>query len=483
MKILLTGATGYIGKRLIPGLIKKGYQVICCVRDANRFETNESYKEHITVLEIDLLDRTSLKRIPDDIDGAYYLVHSMSDAEDYQDLESRSAINFREAMNRTSVRHVIYLGGILNDESLSEHLNSRKKVEQELSKGSYHFTALRASIIIGSGSASFEIIRDLVEKLPVMVAPRWLRTRSQPIAISDVIRMLEQTMFNEHTFDDNFDIGGPEILSYKNMLLGFARIRGLTRYIYIVPVMTPKLSSYWLYFITATSYKLAVALVESMKVEVVCRDDRINEILNIQPVGYEQALRKTQAAIEENRIISSWKDAFVSGDLDFQLSEFINVPIHGCFRDKRIKPVSSKEKTLERIWRIGGKSGWYYANWLWKIRGFIDKLVGGVGLRRGRTHDSNITAGNAIDFWRVLYANKQEGRLLLFAEMRLPGEAWLEFRLTDGYLEQTATFRPKGVLGRLYWYMVFPLHGFIFEGLISSLVNDNGYLSGNAGKQ
>ena len=379
MKILLTGATGYIGKRLLPALVNQGHHVICLVRDSKRFEIKESMADHIQVVEADLLERNSLNKIPADIDGAYYLVHSMSDAAEYLELEKQSAINFREAMNATEVQHVVYLGGIVNDESLSRHLGSRLEVERQLSKGKYHFTALRASIIIGSGSASFEIIRDLVEKLPIMVAPKWLRTRSQPIAISDVIRILRKTMLNQETYDDNFDIGGPDILSYKEMLMGFAKARGLPRYIYIVPVMTPKLSSYWLYFITATSYKLAQALVDSMKVEVVCRDSRINQILDIEPLRYQDALKRTLAAIEENQIISSWKDAFASGDLQFKLSDFINVPKFGCFQDLRKSKVKDHATTLNRIWQIGGSTGWYYGNWLWKLRGYMDKMVGGVG--------------------------------------------------------------------------------------------------------
>ena len=469
MKILLTGATGYIGKRLLPALIKQGHKVVCLVRDANRFEIRASMSEHIEVLEADLLDADSLTGVPKDIDGAYYLVHSMSDTAEYMEMEKQSAINFREAMNTTQVQQVIYLGGIVNDQSLSAHLGSRLEVENQLSQGQYHFTALRASIIIGSGSASFEIIRDLVEKLPIMVAPKWLRTRSQPIAISDVIAILQKSLFNPGTYDRNFDIGGPEVMSYKEMLMGYARARGLSRSIYIVPVMTPKLSSYWLYFITATSYKLAQALVDSMKVEVVCRNSDINQILGVEPLGYQDALKRTLAAVEENQIVSSWKDAFSSGDLRFKLSDFVNVPTYGCYQDQRKKTVKDHTKSLDRIWQIGGSNGWYYANWLWKLRGYLDKLVGGVGLRRGRTNDREIAAGNAIDFWRVLYADKQEGRLLLFAEMKLPGEAWLEFRLDRNELTQTATFRPKGLWGRLYWFAVYPLHGLIFQGLINQL--------------
>lgn len=470
MKILLTGATGYIGKRLLPVLVEGGHHVVCCVRDNKRFSPPQSVAKHISILEADLLDAISLEAIPNDIDAAYYLVHSMSASANYQELEKKSAINFREAINKTNAKHVIYLSGIVNETALSEHLASRKQVEEELDKGTFALTTLRAGIIIGSGSASFEIIRDLVEKLPIMVTPKWLETRCQPIGISDVILFLFKSLLNEKTYNQNFDIGGPDVLTYKEMLLQFGKARNLKRYIYTVPIMTPRLSSYWLYFVTSTSYKLAVALVHSMKIEVVCRNSDLNKLLNINTLSYKESLQRAFSKIENNDIISSWKDAYVSSDMNFNISEFINVPKYGCFIDQRNKAFDSKEKCLERVWSIGGTTGWYYANWLWKIRGFIDKLEGGVGLRRGRTNLHELNAGDALDFWRVLYANKQEGRLLLFAEMKLPGEAWLEFKIEDNTLRQTATFRPRGLAGRLYWFSVLPFHGFIFNGMLKSLV-------------
>ncbi len=471
MKILLTGATGYIGKRLLPQLIEKGHRVVCFVRDKKRFEPKESLLPFIDIVEADLLDEKSLIGIPDDIDAAYYLVHSMSASKDYRELEERSAINFREAMNHTEVRQVIYLSGIVNDRNLSPHLSSRKNVEDELKRGKYALTTLRAGIIIGSGSASFEIIRDLVEKLPVMITPRWLKTRCQPIAISDVLKFLSRSLTNETTYDQSFDIGGPDILTYKQMLLGYAQVRGLKRYILTLPVMTPRLSSYWLYFVTSTSYKLAVSLVDSMKVEVVAEDSRVNDILNIRPVSYRESLERTLARIDQNIIVSSWKDAFVSGRMNFHISDFLEVPTYGCYKDRRWRKMVNRKKCADKLWRIGGNYGWYYANWLWEIRGFLDKLSGGVGLRRGRTDPDQLHVGDAVDFWRVLYANKEEGRLLLFAEMKLPGEAWLEFRMEDDHLFQTATFRPKGLKGRLYWFSVFPFHALIFGGLIKRLAD------------
>jgi uncharacterized protein YbjT (DUF2867 family) len=471
MKILLTGSTGYIGKRLLPTLIEAGHEVVCCVRDIKRFNPPESLRENLSVLKIDLLDKESLESIPEDIDGAFYLVHSMSSSGDYKSLEETSAINFREALNKTKVKHVVYLGAIVNESELSNHLASRKNVEIELGKGDYNFTALRAGIIIGSGSASFEIIRDIVEKLPLMITPRWLDTRCQPTGISDVMAFLSQSIFNAKTFNQNFDIGGPDVLSYKNMLLEFGKERNLKRRIYTIPVMTPKLSSYWLYFVTSTSYQLATSLVNSMKVEVVCRDNRLNTLLDIKPLTYNESLKRAFTKIENNEILSSWKDAYSSSGLNFNISDFIQVPSFGCFKDTRTLPIEDREASIAKIWSIGGNTGWYRGNWLWKLRGFIDKLFGGVGLRRGRTNPTAINVGDTIDFWRVLYASKDEGRLLLLAEMKLPGEAWLEFKVVKDTVVQTATFRPLGLAGRLYWYSVLPFHGFIFKGMIKEIAS------------
>lgn len=469
MKILLTGASGYIGKRLLPQLVGKGHRVVCLVRDKNRFSPPSSLSHAIDVYEGDLLESSSLEQLPKDIEAAYYLVHSMATDKNYSDKESLCAKNFAKALSACRTKHVVYLGGISNPSELSTHLKSRLHVEDLLRQGSYHFTAIRAGIIIGSGSASFEIIRDLVEKLPVMITPKWLNTKCQPIAIRDVLEVLLNTLGNEKTFDESFDIGGPDVLSYKNMLLQYAEARGMKRYIFTVPVMTPKLSSYWLYFITSISYNLAVALVGSMKVEVICKDRRLQKMLQNQPLSYPQALSKTFEKIEAHQIQSSWKDAFTSGVIDMKISEFIHVPSHGCLTDKRQSAYHIKEESLNRIWSIGGENGWYFGNWLWKARGFIDKLSGGVGLRRGRSHPNEIHPGDAIDFWRVLYANKSEGRLLLFAEMKLPGEAWLELKIEENKVHQTATFRPNGILGRLYWYGIYPIHWIVFEGMIKAL--------------
>ena len=471
MKILLTGATGYIGKRLLPILVGQGHEVICCVRDKNRFYIPKEFEKNIAVIEIDFLKKETLTAIPDDIDAAYYLMHSMStSSESFDDLESISAKNFVQRLNQTNAKQVIYLSGIVNDKSLSKHLSSRKKVEDILNTGKFAATTLRAGIIVGSGSASFEIIRDLVNKLPIMITPKWLNTRCQPIAINDVLEFLYKALLNPLTYNQNFDIGGPDILTYKEMLLGYAKAKHLKRWIFTIPVMTPKLSSYWLYFVTSTSYKLASALVSSMKVEVICRDHRINEILNVKPMTYKQALSRALVKVDEDKVASSWKDSLVSGRFNSNISEYLKIPKKDCFIDRRKMKIIDREYTINKIWSIGGDSGWYYGDWLWGLRGFIDKLYGGVGSRRGRTNRHDIHTGDALDFWRVLYANKEEGKLILFAEMKLPGEAWLEFKIIKNTLYQSATFRPKGVWGKLYWYSVLPFHGLIFNGMLKKLI-------------
>ena len=471
MKILLTGATGYIGKRLLPMLVGQGHNVFCCVRDKNRFYCPKEFENKVTVLEVDFLNQESLHAIPKDIDVAYYLIHSMSGSDtNYDELESISALNFVEYLNQTKVKQVIYLSGIVNDQTLSKHLSSRKAVETILNTGAFATTTLRAGIIVGSGSASFEIIRDLVNKLPIMITPKWLNTKCQPIAITDVLEFLTKSLSNPLTYNQSFDIGGPDILTYKEMLLGFAKAKNLKRWIFTIPVMTPKLSSYWLYFVTSTSYKLATALVSSMKVEVVCRDTKINELLQVQPMSYNQALSRALIKVKEDNVASSWKDSLVSGRFNSNISEYLKVPKKDCYIDRRKMKIENRDFTIERIWSIGGETGWYYGDWLWNLRGFIDKLYGGVGSRRGRTKQHDIHSGDALDFWRVLHANKEEGKLILFAEMKLPGEAWLEFKIINNTLYQSATFRPIGVWGKLYWYSVLPFHGFIFNGMLKKLI-------------
>ena len=470
MKILLTGATGYIAQRLLPVLLENGHQVICCVRDKSRFDASKYVQMGLSVLEVNFLKAETLAAIPSDIDIAYYLIHSMStQTGNFESMETLCAENFRDCIGKTNVRQVIYLSGITNDIELSKHLTSRKNVESILSSGTFPLTTLKAGIIVGSGSASFEIIRDLVEKLPFMVTPRWLNTKCQPIAIRNVIQFLNAVADQKETFDKSYDIGGPDILNYKEMLLRFAAIRGLKRRIMVVPVMTPRISSYWLYFVTSTSYALAKNLVNSMKIEVICHPNTLAEMFHISLIDYDTSIRLAFDMIEQNQVLSSWIDAQTSNVLEKGITQYMEVPVNGCFKDIRIIPLQNSDIALQKIWSIGGSNGWYYGTWLWETRGFLDKLSGGVGMRRGRKSQTEISPGESLDFWRVLLADKNEKRLLLFAEMKLPGEAWLEFKIAGNLLTQTATFRPLGLWGRLYWYCMLPFHGFIFKGMIRNI--------------
>lgn len=477
MKILLTGATGYIGKRLLPVLIDQGHEVIACTRDKTRFEVLESWEGKVSVLEIDFLEQMNVENLPKDFDIAYYLIHSMSSSiSTFQDKEAISAENFKEYMNASTVQQIVYLTGIVSDEeNLSPHLASRLNVEKILRTCNAPLTALRAGIVVGSGSASFEIIRDLVEKLPIMITPKWLNTRCQPIGIRNVIQYLTGVMLREECFNKTYDISSGEVLTYKDMLLGYAKARRMKRLIYTVPIMTPRLSSYWLYFVTSTTYPLAVNLVNSMKIDVIGKPNNLKKRLNIEDIPYQKAVEMAFLKISQNMVVSSWKDSFVSSFDKKTLSDNIQVPQYGCFKDCKERMIADNDipRILKNIWSIGGDRGWYYGNFLWRIRGYMDKIVGGVGLRRGRTEPHDIDAGDALDFWRVLVADEDEKRLLLYAEMKLPGDAWLEFQIIrkngKNILKQTATFRPDGVWGRLYWYAVAPLHFFVFNGMIDNI--------------
>ena len=473
MKILLTGANGYIGMRLLPQLLDMGHEVVCAVRDAKRLSVDKETLARIEVVEIDFLEEVVAGKMPKDIEAAYFLIHSMSaSTEAFDEMEAKTAHNFNLYLEGTQVKQVIYLSGIANEDNLSKHLWSRKNVEEILYRGPFSLTVLRAGIIVGSGSSSFEIIRDLCEKLPVMITPKWVLTKTQPIAIRDIINFLIGVLGDERTYGDSFDIAGPDVMSYKQMMEQYAEARGFKNWIFTVPVMTPKLSSYWLYFVTSTSYKLAMNLVDSMKIEVVARDNRLQEILGIKTHTYREAIDMAFKKIEQNLVVSSWKDSMISGRFNKNLGKYIQVPKYGVLQDHKKLKISDPELVIGNIWKIGGENGWYYGNWLWKTRGLLDKLIGGVGLRRGRTHPDKIYPGDALDFWRVLLADKKGKRLLLFAEMKLPGEAWLEFRIDENdVLHQTATFRPRGLKGRLYWYSIVPFHYFIFGGMIRNIAN------------
>ncbi|MGY4539931.1 uncharacterized protein YbjT (DUF2867 family) [Mucilaginibacter sp. UYNi724] len=476
MKVLLAGANGYIGTRLIPVLLEKGHTVVCLVRDKRRFHEQNDYSDRVTLLTGDLLKEESIEAIPEDIDAAYYLVHSMAQADDFSKLEALSAHNFVKALNKTTCKQLVYLSGITNAANLSDHLLSRRHVEDVLRESTVALTVLRAAIIIGSGSSSFEIIRDLTEKLPIMTVPRWVNTKCQPIAIRDVLGYLEGVLLNEATFQKTYDIGGPDVLTFKQMMLTYAKVRKLKRYIVTIPFLSPKISSYWLYFVTSTSYSLAQSLVDSMKNETIMKNHDIDNVVKRQCLTYEDALKLAFEKIEQNSIVSSWKDALNNGYLTSGFMDQIKVPQNGTLEYKVKQPFNrDSAEVLKNIMAIGGNRGWYYWDWIWSIRGFLDKLFGGVGSRRGRTSNVSISAGDVVDFWRVLLADKINNRLLLYAEMKLPGEAWLEFKIIERhnqtFLSQIATFRPRGLWGRLYWYIMWPFHLFIFKGMAKRITD------------
>ena len=474
-KILVTGANGFVGKRLILHLLNQGHEVyaLCRIKGEKIFSEDPPNLHYIWG---DLRNLGTLKNFPKDLEAAYYLVHSMSEiASNLVDTETEVVKQFLKGIKHSDIKQIIYLGGIINDEKrLSPHLKSRLLVEQALKESGIPFTVLRASIIIGEGSASFEIIRDLCEKLPIMIAPKWVNTLCQPIAIGDVLFYLSSVLLNQKCINKIFDIGGQETFTFKEVMLGYAKFRHLKRWIINVPVLTPRLSSYWLVFITSVRYSLCSYLVESMKTSTVVQLNEIQKIIPHPCLTYTEALELAFQKISQNEVISSWMDSWEILGNDPNIENYIQVPDKGCLKDERKARVKdSKLAAIERIWRIGGSSGYYALNWAWHLRGLFDQMIGGVGLNRGRRHPCEIQAGDSIDFWRVILADKNNGHLILFAGMKMPGEAWLQFKFeqknNDLFLIQTATFRPKGILGRLYWYALIPFHFLIFQKMVKVL--------------
>ena len=478
MRILLTGANGYIGMRLLPILVEAGHDVTCIVRDSIRFQPLYDLQRKIKVIEYDFLKPSQAAQVfaVTHFDVAFYLIHSLKDTfVSLEELERKSAENFVQVAKTTGVKKLIYLGGISNQSGLSTHLNARKIVKDVLIESGIKYTIFETGIIVGSGSASFEIIRDLVEKMPFLAGPRWLLSKCQPIAIRNVINYLHAAVLNEATNNRTFEIGGPDVLTYKDMMLQFAEVRGYKRRIFILPFLTPRISSYWLYIITSTNFTIARQLVESLKNDVICHDNSVRDIIPQELFSYKESIQLAFQMIKQNMVVSSWKDASISALNHLDINEYIEVPFMGCYRDKRWVEIEENQvqEISDRFFGIGGVNGWFYANYLWRIRGLIDKLFGGVGLRRGRKSDVDLKPGDALDFWRVILADRKNHRLLLFAEMKLPGEAWLEFSIVhyhNRYLyKQTATFRPRGIAGRNYWYAMLPFHFFIFRNMMKRI--------------
>jgi uncharacterized protein YbjT (DUF2867 family) len=478
MRILIVGASGYIGGRLATLLRARGEDVVLTSRDvrplAARFPD-------VRVVAADLLDASTLPPALEGVDVAYYLAHSMGAGErGFAERDRMAAGNFARAAAAAGVRRIVYLGGLGDDEAeLSHHLASRHETGAELAAHGVPVTELRAAVIIGSGSASFEILRHLTERLPVMVTPRWVGTRCQPIGVRDVLDYLVGVLDHPEV-TGVVEIGGPDVLSYGDMMRTYARLRGLRRLMIPVPVLTPRLSSYWVSLVSPVPAGIARPLIEGLRNEVVVRDPGPAAAFGIRPIPYAEALERAIDRTDRHDVESTWFDAL--GD-PAKASLASMTSREGMIVERRWHVVAaSPERVFAEVERVGGNAGWPYANALWRIRGLLDRSVGGVGMRLGRRDPDHLRVGDALDFWRVEEVRRphsteaaSSGLLRLRAEMRVPGRAWLQYEVTplDGRarsrLVQTAFFEPKGLPGLAYWYVLYPVHGLIFRGMVRVL--------------
>ncbi len=467
-KILILGATGYVGGRLVPRLREKGYEVRCLVRNPAKVE--DKPWPGVDIRQGDVLDKDSLLAAMQGIDLVYYMVHLMADSGgDLVAKEERAARNTLEAAEEAGVKRIIYLGALgKNANAKSKHLVSRHATGRILGSGTVPLTELCAGVIIGAGSASFEVILHLVNKLPIMVTPRWVNLETQTIGIADALRYLMESAENPAATGRSFDIGSPEIMTYKEMMLAVARELNLKRLMIPVPVLTPKLSSYWLNLVTPVPVSLASTIIESLSSRTVCENHDALAVFSFQPQSYHEAVRDALAPLkDEGYVETHWTGA--SGDSVEFLSETTNLKQH----QRQTIIQAPLERVFEVTKSIGGKNGWYFANTLWRLRGFIDKRLGGVGLSRGRRDPRELFRGEALDFFRVEDIQENQ-RLLLKAEMKTGGKAWLEFQLAptdDGAtkLWQTAYYYPHGLIGFAYWYSVYPLHVYVFNGMLRQI--------------
>lgn len=473
MLVLVTGVTGYVGGRLVTRLVKAGYQVRVLVRDKTRLQGRD-WLAQVEVVEGDVLNPASLLKALSGVSAAFYLVHSMSSSIDFDQRDLQAARNFGDAARANAVQRIIYLGGLGDpDSDLSKHLRSRQQTGEALAESGVPVTEFRAAIVVGSGSISFEMIRYLTERVPVMICPRWVFTRIQPIAIDDVLDYLVFALETPDSAGKIIEIGGADVLTYGDMMLHYARARGLRRFLISVPLLTPRLSSYWVHLVTPIPASIARPLIDGLRNEVIVRDASAQSLFpQLKPMNYQRAVSLALSDLEARRIETSWSDALVTSQGDI-------IPVRlavqeGMIIERRQQIVSVPPSTAFRmISRLGGKTGWLYFNWAWSLRGWVDRLVGGVGLRRGRRDPEEVRMGDAIDFWRV-EAVEPDQRLLLRAEMKLPGRAWLQFEALpyendQTRLVQTAFFAPKGLFGLLYWYLLYPIHRMIFAGMIRNL--------------
>lgn len=468
--VLVTGATGYIGRRLTQRLLKTdSLDVRLLVRNKNKVQL--AIVDKVDIREGSTFDEPSLEQALSGVDTAFYLIHSMGTTDDYRNLDNVSAENFRDACIAAGVKRIIYLGGLGVKESASEHLLSRIETGEILSARPDEIETiwLRAGVIIGSGSASFEIIRNLCQKLPVMITPQWVRSHTQPIGIDDVLSYLQLSIDLQLESNLMVDIGCEE-LSFQEMMKQAAEVMGLKRYLIPVPVLSPRLSSYWLILFTPIPFKLAGALVEGLKSETVLQNDNATKMYpEITPSPFKKTVADAIEELEQNQVLSRWCDSSANQACD--IKDFDN-PEGAILRDVRVVPFEQGERqedVFTSVCGVGGSNGWFKYNALWRIRGAMDKLVGGYGLNRGRRLGDELRVGDALDFWKVVDL-KLNKRLLLYAQMKVPGEAWLEFDVQSDQLVQTAHFLPRGLWGRLYWYSVLPLHHFVFNDLANTVV-------------
>jgi uncharacterized protein YbjT (DUF2867 family) len=471
--ILVTGVTGYIGGRLVPQLLEAGYRVRVLVRDPARLQ-GRPWLEQVDVCQGDVLDPETLGPAMAGASAAYYLIHSMRGNPDFHQRDLTAARNFGTAAQLQEVQHIIYLGGLGDpDTNLSRHLQSRQQTGEALRETGVPVTEFRAGIIVGSGSISFEMIRYLTERIPIMICPRWVFTRTQPISIRDTLDYLTAALHTPDSIGRIIEIGGTDVLTYGEMMTGYARVRGLRRYLVPVPVLTPRLSSYWAHWMTPIPSDIARPLIEGLRNEIIVRDKTAKQIFpDIQPMNYESAVQLALQNLQASAVETSWSDALVSSQP--QREPTILTTHEGMIIEQRQQIVdASPETTFCAFSGVGGERGWLYFNWAWRLRGVLDRIVGGVGFRRGRRHPDNVRVGDAVDFWRVEAVEKN--RLLrLRAEMKVPGLAWLQFTAepinsSQARLTQTAFFAPKGLFGWLYWYGLYPIHSLIFSGLVRKL--------------